>query len=77
MMATLRLARCVYKRNERPPTKNKTEQNKVGDSFSKLYQVTPQTQLSRPVTLGHYTSWDTDSAGNKSFGDVTAAADPL
>ena len=36
----------------------------LGGGFSKLYQVTSQTQLSRPITLGHYTSWSTDSAVN-------------
>ena len=46
-----------------------------GEGFSKLYQVTSQTQLPRPITLGHYTSWSTDSAGNNKVCDVTAAAD--
>ena len=36
----------------------------LGGGVSKLYQVTSQTQLSRPITLGHYTSWSTDSAIN-------------
>ena len=48
-----------------------------GGGFSKLYQVTSQTQLSRPITLGHYTSWSTDSAGNNKVCDVTAAADKV
>ena len=48
-----------------------------GEGFSKLYQVTSQTQLPRPITLGHYTSWSTDSAGNNKVCDVTAAADKL
>ena len=48
-----------------------------GGGFSKVYQVTSQTQLPRPVTLGHYTSWSIDYAGNKKFCDVTAAADQL
>ena len=48
-----------------------------GGGFSKLYQVTSQTQLSRPITLGHYTSWSADSAGNNKVCDVTAAADKL
>ena len=48
-----------------------------GGGFSKLYQATSQTQLSRPIALGRYTSWSTDSAGNNNFCDVTAAADQL
>ena len=48
-----------------------------GGGFSKLYQVTSQTQLSRPITLGHYTSWSADSAGHNKAWDVTAAADKL
>ena len=48
-----------------------------GGGFSKLYQVTSQTQLSRSITLGHYTSWSTDSASNNNMCDVTAAADKL
>ena len=47
----------------------------LGGGFSKLYQVTSQTQLSRPITLGHYTSWSADSAGNNKVCDVKAAAD--
>ena len=46
----------------------------LGGGFSKLYQATSQTQLSRPITLGRYTSWSTDSAGNNNFCDGTAAA---
>ena len=46
-----------------------------GGGFSKLYQVTSQTQLSRLITLGHYTSWSADSAGNNKVCDVKAAAD--
>ena len=49
----------------------------LGGGFSKLYQVTSQTQLSRPITLGHYTSWSADSAGNNKVCDVKAAADKL
>ena len=46
-MGTFRFgAICVYKRKEIPP-------QIFGGGFSKLYQVTPQTQLSRPITLGH------------------------
>ena len=51
--------------------------NFLGGGFSKLYQITPQTQLSRPITLGHYTSWSTDSASNTKVCDVTAAADKV
>ena len=70
-MGTFRFgARCVYKRKEIPP-------QFFGGGFSKLYQVTSQTQLSRPITLGHYTSWSADSAGNNKVCDVTAAADKL
>ena len=70
-MARVRFgARCVYKRKEILPYF-------LGGGFSKLGQVTPQTQLSRPITLGHYTSWSTDSAGNNKVCDVTAAADKL
>ena len=49
----------------------------LGGGFSKLYQVTSQTQLSRPITLGHYTSWSADSAGHNKVCDVKAAADQL
>ena len=48
-----------------------------GGGLSKLYQVTSQSQLSRPITLRHYTSWSSDSAGNNNLCDVTAAADQL
>ena len=71
IIATLRFrAIGVYKRKEIPP-------QFFGGGFSKLYQVTSQTQLSRPITLGHYTSWSADSAGNNIVCDVTAAADQL
>ena len=49
----------------------------MGVGFSKLYQVTSQTQLSRPITLGHYTSWSTDSAGTNKVCDVTATAEDM
>ena len=32
----------------------------LGGGFSKLYLITSHTQLSRPITLGHYTSWNAD-----------------
>ena len=71
IMARVRFrAICVYKRKEIPPPI-------FGGNFSKLYQVTSQTQLSRPITLGHYLSWSADSAGNNKVCDVTAAADKL
>ena len=70
-MGTFRFgAICVYKRKEIPPPI-------FGGGFSKLYQVTSQTQLSRPITLGHYTSWSADSAGPNKVWDVTAAAGKL
>ena len=60
----------VYKRKETlPPI--------LGGGFPKLYQVTSQTQLSRPIILGHYTSWSTDSADNNKVNDVTATADKI
>ena len=70
-MGTFRFkAICVYKRKETPL-------QFVGGGFSKLYQVTFQTQLSRSITLGHYTSWSADSAGHNKVWDVTAVADKL
>ena len=57
--------------------KGDTSPKFLGGGFSKLYQVTSQTQLSRPITLGHYTSWSADSAGPNKVWDVTAAADKL
>ena len=60
----------IYKRKEIPPPI-------LEGGFSKLYQVTSQTQLSRLITLGHYTSWSADSAGNNKVYDVKAAADQL
>ena len=60
----------VYKRKETPP-------QTFRGAFSNLYQVTSQTQLSRPITLGHYTSWSADSAGHNKVWDVKAAADQL
>ena len=47
------------------------------EGFSKLYQITYQTQLSRLIALRHYTSRSTDSAGNNNLCDVTAAAGQL
>ena len=41
-----------------------------GGDFSKLYQVTPQTQISRPITLRHYTSWNTDCERANTLRDV-------
>ena len=68
-MATLRFgAICVHKRKETPPLI-------FGGNFSKLYQVTSQTQFSRPTAFGRYTSWSTDSASNNNVCEVTAAAD--
>ena len=63
-------ATCVFKRKEvlRPFW---------GGGFPKLYQVTSQTQLSRPIALGHYPLWSADSAGNNKVCDVPAAADKL
>ena len=70
-MGTFRFrAISVYKRKEIPPPI-------CWGGFSKLYQVTSQTQLSRPITLGRYTSWITDSACNNEVCDVTAAADKV
>ena len=70
-MGTFRFgAISVHKRKEIPPPI-------FGGGFTTLYQVTSQTQLSRPITLGHYTSWSTDFAGNNKVCDVTAAADKL
>ena len=70
-MATVRFGAIgVYKRKEIPPPI-------WGGGFSKLYQVTSQTQLSRTIALGHYTSWSPDSAGNNKVCDVPAAADKL
>ena len=71
IIATLRFrAIGVYKRKEIPPPI-------WGGCFWKLYEVTSQTQLSRPITLGHFTSWSTDSVGNNKVSDVTAAADKI
>ena len=59
IIATLRFrAIGVYKRKEIPPPIF------LGGGFSELNQVTSQTQLSRPITLGHYTSWNADSVVN-------------
>ena len=70
-MATLRFgATCVYK------IQKKYLLDLLG-RLSKVYQVTSQTQLSRPIPLRHYTSGNTDSAGNNNLYDVTAAADDL
>ena len=61
IVATLRFrAICVYKRKEIPPPI-------YGGGFSKLYLVTSQTHRSRPITLGHYTSWSADSAVNNDW----------
>ena len=57
--------------------KRDTSPNFWEGGFSKLYQGTSQTQLSRPIALGHYTSWSADSAGNNTVWDVTVAADKL
>ena len=55
----------AFSGDRRLQKKGDTSPNFLGGRFSKLYQVTPQTQLSRPITLGHYTSWSADSAGKK------------
>ena len=60
----------VYKREEIPPPI-------LGGRLFETMSGSSQTQLSRPITLRHYTSWSTDSAGNNKVCDVTAAADKL
>ena len=67
----------AFSGDRRLQKKGDTSPKFLGGGFSKLYQVTSQTQLSRPITLGHYTSWSTDSAGNNKLCGVTAAADQL
>ena len=67
----------AFSGDRRLQKKGDTSPNFLGGGFSKLYQVTSQTQLSRPITLGHYTSWSADSAGNNKVCDVKAAADKL
>ena len=49
----------------------------LGLKWSNEYQVTSQTQLSRPIALRHYTSWSTAFAVNNKVCDVTAAADKV
>ena len=53
----------AFSGDRRLQRKEDTSPKLLGGRFSKLYQVTSQTQLSRPITLGHYTSWSADSAG--------------
>ena len=67
----------AFSGDRRLQKKGDTFPNFLGGGFSKLYQFTSQTQLSRPITLGHYTSWSTDSAGNNKVCDVTTAADKV
>ena len=67
----------AFSGDRRLQKKGDTSPKFLGGGFSKLYQVTSQTQLSRPITLGHYTSWSADSAGNNKVCDVKAAADKL
>ena len=67
----------AFSGDRRLQKKGDTSPKFLGGRFSKLYQVTSQTQLSRPITLGHYTSWSADSAGPNKVWDVTAAADKL
>ena len=83
MTTTATTAIILYSRDvafsgdRRLQKKGDTSPKFLGGRFSKLYQVTSQTQLSRPITLGHYTSWSADSAGPSKVWDVTAAADKL
>ena len=67
----------AFSGDRRLQKKRDTSPNFLGGGFSKLYQVTSQTQLSRPITLRHYTSWSADSAGHNKVWDVTAAADKV
>ena len=67
----------AFSGDRRLQKKGDTSPNFWGGGFSKLYQVTSQTQLSRPITLGHYTSWSADSAGTNKVCDVKAAAGKL
>ena len=50
-------AMCVHKRDQIPPPTS-------GDVIVRNYLRLLPTQLSRPITLGHYTSWSTDCAGD-------------
>ena len=67
----------AFSGDRRLQKKGNTSPSFLGGGFSKLYQVTSQTQLSRLITLGHYTSWSADSAGPNKVWDVTTAADKL
>ena len=59
-------AMSVYKREQPLPTI-------IGGGLCTLSQVTfvwSHTQLSRPITLGHYTSWNADYVSDHSLEDV-------
>ena len=66
----------AFSGDRRLQKKGDTSPNSWGEGF-RNYIRTSQTQLSRPITLGHYTSWSADSAGHNKVWDVKAAADQL
>ena len=54
-----------------PPSSPPLSPSLPPSPFPSLPFPTSQTQLSRPIILGHYTSWSTDSAGHNGVCDVT------